>query len=109
MLLNPSVRLAYPLIGSAASGAGVISTLDAPARRPVTAVCWARRLKDAVTRRARVAQYLSTAPGACHPYGPMSRDDGVRGHLLVPQRQNRIDPARAMRGNQACGGRDDRQ
>src|SRR5687768_4608754 len=33
MLLNPALRPLYPLIGSAASGAGVITILAAPARR----------------------------------------------------------------------------
>src|SRR5438876_11891455 len=74
MPLNPAVRLAYPLIGSTASGAGVMSTLDAPARRVVRAGCWAGRPRDAKTRRARIAQDLSTR-GACHLLIAMSSDD----------------------------------
>src|SRR4051812_14382731 len=62
MPLNPSVRLAYPLIGSAASGLGVISTRAAPARSAADAdaasssVAAKMRgsMTDAVYRSARV-------------------------------------------------------
>src|SRR5947208_7412556 len=65
MLLNPAVRLAYPLIGSAASGAGVMSTLDALARKLPTFAGCARTPMDTVTRRTTVARYRSIKDALC--------------------------------------------
>src|SRR5438046_7150763 len=58
MPLNPSLRSAYPLIGSAASADGVMSTLAAPACKPALSARSARG-SDAMARRtARNGQII---------------------------------------------------
>src|SRR2546421_4159081 len=73
--LKPSLRSAYPLIGSAASADGVMSTLAAPAWSAAFSACNARG-NDAITRRTtRTGQIIMIISPDLECHSLHRRDD----------------------------------